>query len=108
MGAGGERGSFNSGIVSCTVPFTLAELGPSSDGGSGLMPFVLSVRVCFGDPETSDARGVEFLEESLRNGETGRFAFSPASRSLALPFPKPLKAEPRLEDDFPSGEEALP
>ena len=105
-------GSFNSGIESCTaaVPFIALELGPASLVGSADAPFGLSVldgRVCLGELDASDGRGVV---ESLLAGDTGR---SPdeepgGSRSFDFPFPKPLKAAPRFEDDFLSGDNARP
>src|SRR4051812_22247724 len=59
--AGGDNGSFSSGIVSCCVPLTTLELTPVSSVGSGPVPLGLSPldrRVCLGDPDASDARGV--------------------------------------------------
>jgi hypothetical protein len=106
---GGDKGSLSSGIGSCSVPFTALELGPASMGGSGLMPFGLSLfdwRVCLGEPDTSDARGVD---EILLRGEAGRGEEDPVvSRSFDFPLPKPLKAELRLDDDFLSGDSARP
>jgi hypothetical protein len=54
---GGDKGSINSGIGACVVPFTAVELGPASLRGSGPVPLVLSppdCRVCFGELDASD------------------------------------------------------
>ena len=59
-----------------------------------------------GDGALSDSR----LEERRLRGERGRSAEDDGggrSLSLFLPLPKP-NAEPRFEDDLPSGEEARP
>lgn len=86
---------------------TALELGRTS--GSGLVPFgrsPLDCRVCFGEPDTSDGRGVE---DGLLAGDTGRSADDPAvSRSLDLPLPNPWNAELRFEEDFRSGDGARP
>ena len=107
---GGDKGSFNSGIVSCVVPLvTVLELGTGSLGSGLAVPLGLSIlacRVCFGELEPSDGRGVE---DNLLSGDAGRPADEPgASRSFDLPLPKPLNAEPRLVLDFLSGEEVRP
>lgn len=110
-GGGGDSGSLSSGIVSCTVPFIALELGAISSAGSGLVvPFGLSLldwRVCLGELEASEARGVE---DSLLNGDAGRPAEDPGgSRSFALPLPNPPNAELKLfEEVFLSGEDARP
>lgn len=99
----------SSGIDSWIDPFTTPELGPASSVGSGTVPFGLSLfgwRVCLGELDTSDARGVE---EILLRGEAGRGEGEPVvSRSFDFPLPKPPKVEPRLDDDFRSGELARP
>lgn len=111
---GGDSGSFSSGIVSCTgaFPFTALETLASS-GLSEIVPFgvsVLGMRVWFGD---SDLCGPRDADESRLKGEIGRSEDEPKeaprfSRSFDLPFPKPLKADPRFEDDFRSGDDARP
>lgn len=78
----------------------------ASRGLSVVVPFGVSVlgsRVWLGDSGGSGDRGVSRL-----SGELGRSAAIGVSRSLDLPFPKPLNACPRLEEDFRSGEEARP
>jgi hypothetical protein len=76
---------------------------------SGTVPLGLSLldwRVCFGEPDTSDARGVE---EILRRGEAGRGEGEPVvSRSFGFPLPNPPKVEPRLDEDLRSGDPARP
>lgn len=104
---GGEIGSLSSGIESCTVPLTALE--PLASIGSWLaVPLgasILERRVCCGDSGGSGERGVC---DWRRRGEAGRSDEPGASRSLDLPLPKPLKAEPRFEDDLRSGDEARP
>ena len=64
------------------------------------------MRVCFGDPDASDARVVV---EGLVAAESGRSREEPAvSRSFDFILPNPLNAEPRFEADFLSGEDCLP
>lgn len=62
---------------------------------------------CSGDGALSDSR----LDDRRLKGERGRSADEELgggrSLSLCLPFPKP-NAEPKLEDDFCSGEAARP
>lgn len=109
MTGGGDNGSFNSGIDSCAgaVPLTAFEVVGS--GLSGIVPFGASElprRECVGDSDLSDARAV--WERRLR-GECGRSEeIVGGSRSLDFPFPNPLNAEPKFEEDFRSGEDARP
>jgi hypothetical protein len=71
-----------------------------------LVDKMLGCRVCFGELEASDGRGVE---EILRNGDTGRPEDELGGlSSFDLPLPNPLKAEPRLVLDFLSGDDARP
>ena len=108
---GGARGSFNSGIESCVVPLTGAALVSPSFDLVVPSPFGTSASLeaggWTGDGALSDSR----LEEMRLKGERGRSDEEGGGRSLSLslflPFPK-LNAEPRLEDDFCSGEDARP
>ena len=108
---GGDRGSFNSGIGSCVVPFAVLELGPSSVVGSVVVPFGLSAlvrRVCFGEFEASELREIR---ESLLDGDAGMPEDDPGgSRSAVfdLLFPKLGNDEPRFVLDFRSGDKARP
>lgn len=106
---GGDSGSFSSGIGSC-IPLIIEEFDVISLTGSAGVPFALSLlgrRVCLGEAEASDARGVS---DSRLDGVDGLSVGEPgmASRSLDLPFPNPLNAALRLDDDFRSGDSARP
>lgn len=109
----GDKGSLSSGIESCTraVPFVVLDSSVSI-GDSNMVPLgasELGNRECVGDSCRSADRGA--CDDRLR-GEFGRRSCSEetpkASRSFDLPLPKPLKVEPRLEDDFRSGDDARP
>ena len=94
---GGDNGSSSPGVGSCVVPFTTLELGPASSGASRPVPLVLSptdCRVCFGEFDASDARGVKDI---LREGDVGGPEEDPGgSRSFCLLLPKPPKDVPRF------------
>ena len=107
VAGGGDNGSFSSGIESWVVPLIADEV-LASKGVFEVVPLGVSVlltRAALGDSGGSDVRPVC---ESRLNGEVGRSAAVSTSRSLDLPLPNPLKAEPRLDDDLRSGEDALP
>jgi hypothetical protein len=104
---GGDSGSISSGIESCIVPLT-APVPPVSGDVSIAIPLGVSVlgsREWLVDSGGSGDWGVS--GRRLR-GELGRSDEPGASRSFDLPLPKPLKAEPRFEEDFRSGDEARP
>lgn len=110
---GGDKGSINSGIVSCAVPLTAAGAGVGlaalSSTGSGLALFprsALDLRVNLGDPDASDAREgipVVVAEEPGRSIEDDA-----VSRSFDFFLPKPPKAEPKFEFDDLSGDGCRP
>jgi hypothetical protein len=85
----------------------------SSIGDSGIVPFgtsLLGGRVRLGDSGISDEPDV--CGWCLK-GEVGRSAVELKeevmwSRSFDLPLPNPLNAEPKLDDDFWSGDVARP
>jgi hypothetical protein len=111
---GGGKGSLSSGIESCTCVTPLVALDVLVFlGDSGMVPFGASVlvwRVRLGESDLWEALG---LRERRRKGEVGRSAVGPReelkfSRSFVLPLPNPLKAEPKFDDDFRSGDVARP
>jgi hypothetical protein len=107
---GGDKFSSSSGIVSRAVPFTASALVASASPGVVVVnPFGASAppeeEGWTGEIGVSDSR----LDGIRRNGERGRSADEvAASRSLDFPFPKALNAEPILEDDLWSGDDARP
>lgn len=75
---------------------------------------MLGRRVWVGESDRWEARAAD---ESRLRGDLGRSEDDPidepkeeprASRSLDLPFPNPLNADPRFEDDLRSGDDARP
>lgn len=108
---GGDEGSINSGIVSCAVPLATAGAGVGlaalSSKGSGLDPLTrsaLDLRVNFGDPDASDARGVTPVADELGRSTED----DPVSRSFDFFLPNPPKAEPMFEFDALSGDGCRP
>lgn len=104
-GGCGASGS-NRSIIDCgAAPEPSA---PSWGVRGRAKPLVLSPpdsRVCCGDPDTSESRGVE----SFLNGETGRADDAlGTSLSFDLCLPNAPNAEPKLVDDLRSGEVARP
>jgi len=111
-GVAGCNGSCNSGIDSRAVPLTKAEVAGVSLLDSADVPFGLSLldrRICFGELEASEARGVDLFSESLLAGDTGRSEGEECDPSFNLPlFPKDAKVAPRFDDDFLSGDMLRP
>jgi hypothetical protein len=112
--AGGDNGSLSSGIDSCTGALPLMALEVlSSIGDSGIVPF--GVSLLGGRVRLGLSGIVESREDCCwcLKGDVGRSAVElnegpKLSRSLDLPLPNPLKAEPKFEEDFRSGDDARP